>query len=50
MRLTCAYTGEEEQPEEAQDGCSYNLVHSPRVDLLIQFGWQVGIVHVIPVH
>lgn len=48
--LTYAYSGEEKQPEEAQDGRSHHLVHSSGVDLLIQFGRQVGVVHIIPVH
>lgn len=48
--LTGSYCGEEEQPEEAEDGCSHHLGHSSRVDLLVQFGGQVGVVHVVTVH
>ena len=48
--LTCAYGGEEEQPEEAEDGRRHHLGDGSRVDLLVQFGGQVGVVHVVPVH
>lgn len=48
--LTCAHSGEEEQPEEAEDGRSNHLGDGARVDLLVQFGGQVCVVHVVPVH
>ncbi len=48
--LTCAYSGEKEQPEEAEDGRGHHLGDGSRVDLLVQFGGQVGIVHVVSVH
>lgn len=48
--LTCAYGGEEEQPEEAEDGRSHHLGDGSGVDLLVQFGGQVGVVHVVSVH
>ncbi len=48
--LTCAYSGEKEQPEEAEDGRGHHLGDGSRVDLLVQFGGQVGVVHVVPVH
>jgi hypothetical protein len=50
VALTRAHGGEEEQPEEAEDGRSHHLVHSPRVDLLVQFGRQVGVVEIVPVY
>lgn len=50
LRLTCTDSREEEQPEKAEDGCCHHLVDSSRVDFLIQFGGQVGIIHVIPVY
>lgn len=47
---TCAHCGEEEQPEEAEDGSRHHLSDGSRVDLLVQLGGQVGIVHVVSVH
>lgn len=48
--LTEAQEGEEEEPEEAQDGGSQSLVHGRKVDPFLQLGWQVGEVEVVPVH
>ena len=48
--LTCAHCREEEQPEETEDRCSHHLGDSPYVNLLIQFGGQVGIVHVVSIY
>lgn len=46
---TCTNDGEEQEPEEAENGSGHHLVDGPRVDLLVQFGWQIGIVHVVSV-
>lgn len=48
--FTCAHSREEEQPEEAEDGCSHHLGDGSRVDLLVQFGRQVSVVHVVSIH
>lgn len=48
-RLTGAYSGEEQKPKEAENGSSNHLVYSSRVDLLVQFGWQISVVHVVSV-
>lgn len=50
LLLTCAYSGEEQQPEETEDGRCHHLIDGSRVDLLVQFGRQVGVVHVIAIH
>lgn len=47
---TCANGGEEEQPEETKNGSSHHLGDGTRVDLLVQFGRQVGVVHVVSIH
>lgn len=47
--LTIANSGEEQKPEETENGGSYHLVDSSRVDLLVQFGGQISVVHVVPV-
>lgn len=46
---TCANDGEEQEPEEAENRSGHHLVDGPRVDLLVQFGWQIRIVHVVSV-
>lgn len=47
--LTRANSEEEKKPEEAENRSSHHLVHSPRMNLLVQFCWQISIVHVVPV-
>ncbi len=47
---TCPHGGEEQQPEEAEDWCGHHLIDGSRVDLLVEFGGQVGVVHVVAVH
>lgn len=46
---TYSQDGEEEHPEEPQKRCENGLVDSGHVDLLIQFGGRIGVVHVIAV-
>lgn len=48
-RLTGANGGEEQEPKEAENRSCHHLVDRSRVDLLVQFGWQIGVVHVVPV-
>lgn len=48
--FTCAHSREEEQPEEAEDGRGHHLGDGSGVDLLVQFGRQVSVVHVISIH
>lgn len=50
MALTQTKEGEEEEPEEAEDGCCQGLVHGGEVDPLLQLGREVSEVEVVPVH
>lgn len=47
--LTGSNGGKEKKPKEAEDRRSHHLVDGPRMDFLVQFGRQVGVVHVVPV-
>lgn len=46
---TRANSGEEEKPKQAEDRSSHHLVYSSRMDLLVQFRWQIRIIHVVSV-
>lgn len=47
--LTGAHSGEEQKPEETENRSSHHLVDRSRMDLLVQFGRQICVVHVVPV-
>lgn len=46
---TYSQDGEEEYPEKPQEWCENGLIDGGHVDLLVQFGGRVGVVHVIAV-
>lgn len=50
MPLTQTKEGEEEEPEEAEDGSSQSLVHGSKVDPLLQLGREVSEVEVVSVY
>lgn len=48
--LTQTKEGVKEEPEEAEDGGGQGLVHSGKVDPLLQLGREVSKVEVVAVH
>lgn len=47
--LTRANSGKEQEPKETENRSGHHLVDGSRMDLLVQFGWQICIIHVVSV-
>lgn len=47
--LTRADSREEKKPKKTEYRCGHHLVYGSRVDLLVQFGWQISVVHVVSI-
>lgn len=50
LLLTCAYSREEQQPEETEDGRGHHLIDGSGVDLLVEFRGQVSVIHIVTIH